>query len=249
MRSSAVLTRPAPSFAGAPSEPVWRGSPAGLDLNQFSEARTIPCFITEHGVTQLVRLSYSEQALVSGGVQPVLVSVLQHPRQVPSGSHVEPLRDPRQWHRRSRTQLPSQLDFPRLALPPRFHVSLAPSQPSRCSACTAPPQSDAAPAAYPPAQATPACRNSHPAQTPAPFHPLILTPQIIPPSPLHSVLKHPLPRHDVSVCSALPAIGPTAASADALSPLSDTAGNCSRQKPTAAPPPGASSLGFSGSKS
>ena len=41
-----------------------------------------------------MRLSYSEQALVSGGGQPVLVSVVQQPRQVPSGAQVEPLRNP-----------------------------------------------------------------------------------------------------------------------------------------------------------
>ena len=51
----------------------------------------------------LMRLSYSEQALVSGGGEPVLVSLLQQPRQVPSGVHGEPLRDPRQWYRRFRT--------------------------------------------------------------------------------------------------------------------------------------------------
>ena len=60
----------------------------------------------KRAVKELMRLPYSEQALVSGGGELVLVSALQQPCQVPSGAHGEPLRDPRQWHRRLRTQLP-----------------------------------------------------------------------------------------------------------------------------------------------
>jgi len=59
-----------------------------------------------------MRLSYSEQALVSGSGEPVLVSVLQQPRQVPSRAYVEPLRDPRQWHRRLPKILPTQAPAP-----------------------------------------------------------------------------------------------------------------------------------------
>jgi hypothetical protein len=67
---------------------------------------------------QLMSLSYSEQALISGGGEPVLVSLLQQPRQVPSGAHGEPLRDPRQWHRRFRT--PPRPD----TIPSGFHSGL-----------------------------------------------------------------------------------------------------------------------------
>src|ERR1035441_7529453 len=76
-----------------------------------------------------MRLSYSEQALGNGCGEPALASVLQQPRQMSSRAHVEPLRDPRQRHRRLRAQLPGQLDLPRLALPPRPQVSLAPAHP------------------------------------------------------------------------------------------------------------------------
>src|ERR1017187_10037013 len=48
---------------------------------------------------------------------------------MPSRAHVEPLCDPRQRHRRLRTQLPGQLDLLRLALPPRPQVGLAPPHP------------------------------------------------------------------------------------------------------------------------
>src|ERR1017187_2932234 len=48
---------------------------------------------------------------------------------MPSRAHVDPLRDPRQRHRRLRTQLPGQLDLPRLALPPCSQVGLAPAHP------------------------------------------------------------------------------------------------------------------------
>ena len=75
------------------------------------------------------RLSYSQQALVSGCGGPALASVVQQRRQMASRAHVETFRDPRQRHRRLRTQLPGQLDFPRLPLPPRLQVGLAPAHP------------------------------------------------------------------------------------------------------------------------
>ena len=74
-------------------------------------------------------MSYSQQPLVSGDGEPALSSVVQQPRQMPSGAPVEPLRDQRQQHRRLRTQLSGQLDLSRLALPPRSPVGLAPAHP------------------------------------------------------------------------------------------------------------------------
>jgi hypothetical protein len=50
--------------------------------------------------------SYSQQALVCGCGEPALAPALQQPRQMPSRAHVEPLCDPRQRHRRLRTQFP-----------------------------------------------------------------------------------------------------------------------------------------------
>jgi len=56
-----------------------------------------------------MRLSYSKQALVSGGGEPVLVSVLQQPRQVPSGAHGEPLGSFVSWNRLSQSRLEGKL--------------------------------------------------------------------------------------------------------------------------------------------
>ena len=52
-----------------------------------------------------MRLSYSEQAWVSGGGEPVLVSVLQQPRQVPSGAYREPLGSFVSWNRLAQSRL------------------------------------------------------------------------------------------------------------------------------------------------
>src|ERR1039458_5206379 len=100
---------------------------------------------------------------------------------MPSRAHVEPLCDPRQRHRRPRTQLPGQLDLLRLSLPPRSQVGLAPAHPFRPlhhpplglllpppPPPAPPPQNGSVPAACPAAPIAPAEIPPHPDTSPVP---------------------------------------------------------------------------------
>src|ERR1035437_2611739 len=148
---------------------------------------------------QLMRLSYSQQALVGGGGDLALAALLKQPSQMSSAAHLEPLRNPGQRHGGLRTQLPGELYFLGLALTSRFKVGLTPAYPFE-------------PLNHPPfglhhlrllhhlskvARPRPRLHlfqellpKVFPAPAPTPFHPLALTPQILPSPPLHSLRKH-----------------------------------------------------------
>jgi len=70
-------------------------------------SRLFPCRCSSHTVKgQLMRLSYSQKALVRGRLEPAFSTLLQQPRQMPSAAHVQAHGDPRQGHGCLGAQLP-----------------------------------------------------------------------------------------------------------------------------------------------